>query len=224
MQNNKQSLQLLLSPVVLVITVVLACQTVAYYSLAKSERVPAARPLEQFPAEIGNWVKVQDGVVESEVRDVLKADDLLNRFYGDKTTNVGANLFVAAFRSQRAGAAPHSPKNCLPGAGWTQISDSRLAVEIPGLAQPITVNRYIIQHGEQKSMVLYWYQSRDRVVAGELEAKLYTMVDAIRYNRTDTALVRVIVSLGSDDSSIQENAAIDFVKAFFQPLKGYLPA
>lgn len=224
MQNNKQSLQLLLSSTVLIITAVLAVQTIGYYSLTKNEKVPAARALDQFPSQVGDWIKVQDGVVETEVRDILKADDLLNRYYSDKQTHVGANLFVAAFRSQRAGAAPHSPKNCLPGAGWTQVVDGRIAVQIPGVAEPITVNRYIVQRGEQKSMVLYWYQSRDRVVAGEIEAKLYTMADAIRYNRTDTALVRVIVALGSGDTAAQENAAISFVKTVFLPLRGYLPA
>jgi EpsI family protein len=224
MQSNKQGLQLLLSSSVLIITGVLMAQTAAYYSYAKDEKVPAVRPLDQFPNQVGTWVKTQDGVVEKEVRDVLKADDLLNRFYSDQDSRIGANLFVAAFRSQRAGAAPHSPKNCLPGSGWLPIIDGRLAIDIPGMSEPIVVNRYIVQQGDAKSMVLYWYQSRDRVVAGEIEAKLYTMADAIRYNRTDTALVRVVVSLGSGDTTKQETAAISFVKTFFKPLKNYLPA
>lgn len=224
MQNNKQGLQLLLSSSVLIITGVLMAQTAAYYSFAKVEKVPAARPLDQFPSQVGDWVKTQDGVVEQEVRDVLKADDLLNRFYTDKKSQVGANFFVAAFRTQRAGAAPHSPKNCLPGGGWMPVVDGRISIDVPGTAEPIVVNRYIVQQGDAKSMVLYWYQSRDRVVAGEIEAKLYTMADAIRYNRTDTALVRVVVALGSGDTTDREKAAINFVKTFFQPLKNYLPA
>jgi len=223
MQNNNP-LRLLFSSGVLLITGVLVAQTGAYHTMTKSEKVPAVRPLEQFPNQVGNWVKMQDGVVEQEVRDVLKADDLLNRTYRDRLTGIGANLFVAAFRSQRTGAVPHSPKNCLPGSGWIQIASDQMNIDIPGNAAPIEVNRYIVQHGDSKSMVLYWYQSRDRVVAGEIQAKLYTMADAIRYNRTDTALVRVVVALGVGDTNVQEKAAVDFVKAFFTPLKGYLPA
>jgi len=93
-----------------------------------------------------------------------------------------------------------------------------------GMAEPIQVNRYIVSKGDQKSLVLYWYQTQKRVIANEYKAKIMTIEDAIRYNRTDTALVRVIVPVrGSNDAEAQQEA-VEFVQSFFIPLRKYLPS
>jgi EpsI family protein len=86
------------------------------------------------------------------------------------------------------------------------------------------VNRYVVSHGEERSLVLYWYQSRDRVVASEYKAKLWVMADAVRLNRTDTALVRVVIPIVDRDEDAAMKTAADFVKAFYGPLRHYLPA
>jgi EpsI family protein len=91
-------------------------------------------------------------------------------------------------------------------------------------AEPIRVNRYVIAHGENRSLVFYWYQSRDRVVADEFEAKFWVMVDAMRLNRTDTALVRIVVPIIDKDEAAAERAATDFVKSMYGTLLEYLPA
>jgi len=153
---------------------------------------------------------------------VLKADDLLNRTYVNPATRSGVNLFIAAFRSQRNGKAPHSPKNCLPGSGWTQLASGVLPIDV-GAGQPIVVNRYEVQHEEARSLVLYWYQSRDRVVANEFRAKFWVVADAIRLNRTDTALVRVIVPIANRDSDSAESTAAGFTQAFYQTIRSFLP-
>lgn len=225
MQNPKQIQSPSLNSTVLILSAVLAIQTVAYFSFTKSEKVAAARPLVQLPQKLGTWEKTQEGVVDDQTLAVLKADDTLNRSYGSSALGMGANLFVAAFRSQRTGAIPHSPKNCLPGSGWSPLVNDHILVSLPGRAEPIEVNRYIIQRGDAKSLVLYWYQSRDRAVASEFKAKLYTMVDAVRDNRTDTALVRVVIGLGSNESNAKAQAAAeDFIRAFYAPLRQFLPS
>ena len=134
--------------------------------------------------------------MDEEVRrDVLRADDYLTRIYADSRGNT-VNLFVAFFRSQRAGQTPHSPKNCLPGSGWIWCVSDTIPVSIRRpAAQPIQVNRYVVSKGDDKAVVLYWYQSRDRVVASEYQAAAFTAWDALRYNRTDTALIRVVIPI-----------------------------
>jgi EpsI family protein len=170
---------------------------------------------------LASWNQVEEGVVDEETRAVLKADDLLNRTYASGAA--GANLFVAAFRSQRNGKAPHSPKNCLPGNGWTPMKSDEIALDVGG-AQPIVVNRYVVAHGDERSLVMYWYQSRDRAVASEYAAKFWVVADAIRLNRTDTALVRVVVPIFNRDEEAAGRAAADFVRSFYGTLRGYLPA
>ena len=202
----------------------LVAQAALLYSAIRPEAVTPGPPLAEMPRALGAWRYLQDGVIDQETLDVLQADDILNRVYTRGAQ--GAYLFVAAFRSQRDGKAPHSPKNCLPGSGWSPLSSGEMAIETgpPETSRPITVNRYVVAHGDQRSLVLYWYQSRDRVVASEYKAKFWVMADAIRLNRTDTALVRVVVPIVDRDEDAATQTALDFVKSFYGTLRQYLPA
>jgi EpsI family protein len=207
-----------------VLTGVLIAQALMFYGLSRAEARPTSTPLSQLSDHLGKWTMVGEGLVDQDTRDVLKADELLTRSYQSSATHVPANLFVAYFQTQRTGQAPHSPKNCLPGNGWSESEAGHIFVDIPGRDTPIEINRYLVAKGENKSIVLYWYQSRDRVVASEYRAKLYTAVDAMRHNHTDTALVRVVVPVVNNDDKAATDAAIDFVKDFFTPLRQHFPA
>jgi EpsI family protein len=205
------------------VTVFLIIQTAVLYSSIRTEYVPSSRPLADVPHQLGSWNMSGEAFVDKETQDVLKADDLLSRSYTNGSTGAVALLFVAAFRTQRNGKAPHSPKNCMPGAGYTQLSSENYPLDV-GLAAPIVVNRYVIVHGEARELVLYWYQSRDRVVADEFKAKFWVVADAMRLNRTDTALVRVIVDIKDNDEDAATKVGTDFVRSLFTTLKQYLPA
>jgi EpsI family protein len=205
------------------VTIFLVIQTALLYSSIRTEFVPESRPLNQLPQQLGGWQMTQESFVDKETLDVLKADDTLNRVYRDPSTGASASLFVAGFRTQRNGKSPHSPKNCLPGSGWTQLSSENYTIDA-GLAAPIVVNRYVIVHGQEREMVLYWYQSRDRVVADEFKAKFWVVADAMRLNRTDTALVRVIVPIVNSDEDSATRTGTTFVRAFFSTLRQYLPS
>ncbi|HSR07843.1 MAG TPA: EpsI family protein [Bryobacteraceae bacterium] len=214
-------LKFLKSPPVMAATLLIVLQGALIYSAVRPEAIPAGRPLSMLPAALGSWKLLQEGVIDDDTRNVLKADDLLNRFYGSGTQ--GANLFVAAFRSQRNGKTPHSPKNCLPGTGWTPLNSTQVSIDV-GRAMPIVVNQYVVAHGDDRSLVLYWYQSRDRAIASEYTAKFWVVVDAMRLNRTDTALVRVVVPIVNRDEDAAAKSATDFVKAFYGTLREYLPS
>jgi EpsI family protein len=204
-----------------VASVLLLLQAGLLYSSIRDEVIPASRPLVGIPHTLGSWQFIRDGVIDKETMDVLQADDTLTREYQNGRT--GLSLFVAGFLSQRTGKAPHSPKNCLPGSGWLPLADEEIKLDV-GRGAPIPVNRYIIAHGEQRELVYYWYQSRDRAVADEFKAKFWVVADAIRYNRTDTALVRVIVPIVNKDETKADQEAQDFVKSFYSTLLEYLPA
>jgi EpsI family protein len=207
-----------------VLTVVLLAQAAVIYGTSRSENTPQVRPLSQFPRVLGGWQVIREGYVDQETQAVLKADDTLTRVYADRNAKAALNLFIAFFKTQRTGQAPHSPKNCLPGAGWEESSVGVLDIDVPGEAEPIRVNRYVVSKGEEKSVVLYWYQTQNRVVASEYMAKIYLVTDAIRYNRTDTALVRVVCPVARGDEESATRRAVDFVKAAFGELKKQLPA
>jgi EpsI family protein len=206
-----------------ILTLVLVVQAALFYTLSHGEAIPLARPLSEFPRELGAWTMTNEDTVAPDIREVLRADDYLSRNYANASFSVPANLFVVFFKSQRTGQTPHSPRNCLPGAGWIYASYNIVPVSIPGQAEPIEVNRYVVTRGDAKDLVMYWYQSHGRVVASEYKAKIYVVADALRYNRTDTALVRVVVPITTSEDAASA-AAVQFVQTFFVQLRDFLPS
>jgi EpsI family protein len=195
----------------LILSALFVVQGAAFYGLSeRAELIPLSKPLSEFPAVIGDWRMVREGVIEQDERDVLRADDYLARQYATASGRP-VNLFVAYFQSQRAWQTPHSPKNCLPGSGWTWSVADTLRVDITGRARAIEINRYIVAKGDERAVVLYWYQSRDRVVASEYRAAAFTAFDALRYNRTDTELVRVVTPVTA--------YGVGFIQMFFMKLQ-----
>jgi EpsI family protein len=204
--------------------VVLLAQTAAFYALAfRPENVPPVAPLMTFPEQIGAWRMERDVPVEKEILEILRADDTLSRTYVNPAGGE-SYLWIAYFKTQRYGQAPHSPKNCLPGSGWEPVAGASgpLTLRVPGREAPITINRYVVQHGDERSVSLYWYQSHGRVIAGELSAKFWLVADSIRYRRSDTALVRVTIPV---TSSIQQSidAGVEFVQSVFPDIVRQLP-
>ncbi len=132
------------------------------------------------------------------------------------------HLYVGYYQSQRQGSTIHSPKNCLPGAGWQPMKSDHITIPV-GAGDLIEVNKVMIEKGIEKQVVLYWYQSRGRVIASEYWAKIYLVLDAIGMNRTDGALVRVISPV-VDSERMAEQQAVDFVKELYPLLGRHLPA
>ena len=207
-----------------ILTLVLVIQASLFYAASRGERIPTGPPLDVFPAQLGVWHEEQNYPVEQEIRDQLKADDILNRLYSDPQSRAATGLFVAYFKTQRTGQSPHSPKNCLPGSGWEPEATGVVDVAVAGQPEPIRINRFVVSHGGEKSVVLYWYQSQRRVIASEFSAKFWLVMDSIRYHRSDTALVRVTVPVSNNDQGAATRIGVSFVQTVFPVLKNYLPA
>jgi len=197
--------------------------TGAYFLATRSEYQPTPPPLSSLPTQFETWKMVGDYPIEKEVQDVLKASDTLNRIYQDGQSSSSVSLFIGFFKSQRSGVAPHSPKNCLPGNGWVPERSEIVRYPVPGSAEGIEVNQYIVQKGDSKNVVVYWYQSHGRIVASEYKAKFFVMADAIAKNRTDTALVKLIAPVSNDDVPAALAMAQRFVATSFPSITAALP-
>jgi EpsI family protein len=208
----------------IILSAVLLAQAGMFYGFSRRENIPSHLPLAEFTLTGTPWKAVQDVELSQDELDVLQADDILSRIYQDQQTARGASLFVAFFDTQKTGKTPHSPKNCLPGAGWVPSQSEIVDIAVPGQPLPVQANRYIVARGDNQSVVLYWYQSHNRTVASEYRAKFYTVADSIRYNRSDTALVRIVVAVNGGDTETAIKTATDFAIAFFPQLKRYLPS
>ncbi len=201
--------------------VLLLAAALFLHARSRPETQVARLPVAQFPRDFAGWTSKDLGISQ-EVRDILGAGDFLSRIYF-RPDQPYIDFFIAYFPSQRSGNSIHSPKNCLPGSGWTPIESGPIQIKGPG-GTPVTVNRSVIVKGLDKQMVLYWYQAHDRVVASEYWAKYFLVADAIRMNRSDGSLVRVITPIGrNEDPEIAQQRAVQFAQAALAKLDSYIP-
>jgi EpsI family protein len=179
-------------------------------------------PLQEFPAQLGQWRQVgPDSRFDKETETVLRADDYLARNYSRPDGSV-ANFYVGYYATQRNGATYHSPLNCLPGTGWT-MSNPAIVMISPANGKPaFEANRYIIENGNERQLLVYWYQGRGRTVASEYWGKIYTVLDSMRRNRSDGAMVRVMVSVGKNEAAALA-AATDLAAQAAPSLPVYIP-
>ncbi|MFY9948135.1 MAG: exosortase C-terminal domain/associated protein EpsI, partial [Candidatus Sulfotelmatobacter sp.] len=172
----------------------IALTAILLQARSRTETIPPRQPLSSFPAQLGNW-SGKDIPLDKETLDVLGAGEFLVRGYRDPGSDLPyVDLFLAYFPSQRTGDTIHSPKHCLPGAGWTPERNDQVTISLPGHS-PFPANRYVIARAEARKLVLYWYWAHDRGVASEYWAKFYLVKDAIRMNRSDGALVRITTDM-----------------------------
>jgi EpsI family protein len=213
------------SGVTRVLSLVLALQALVFYTaVSRAEYIPVVRPLAEFPTVLEGWRTVQDVPIEPEELEILKADDTLNRVYANSAANTETSLFIAYFKTQRAGQSPHSPKNCLPGNGWEPLATGTVSIPVTGRTEPIVANRYVTAHGDQRSVTIYWYQSHQRIIASEYKAKFWLVADSIRYRRSDTALVKIVIPVINNDADRATDIGIRFVQAIFPSIQRQLPA
>jgi EpsI family protein len=182
--------------------------------------VPVRRqPLAALPLHLDEWHGRQAAPFADDVVTQLGVDDYINRVYA-APGGAAIGLYVGYYESQRQGDTIHSPQNCLPGAGWRPISSEY--VDLATGSQPVQVNRYVIEKGLDRDVVLYWYQGRGRIVANEYRNKALLMWDAARLQHTNGGLVRIIAPVTGSVTDASERA-IRFATALLSYLGAHLP-
>ncbi len=210
--------------------VVLALLLAAFTTLhlrASVDRVPPSEPLNLLPQNFGAWAS-QDIPISQDTLDILGDGRFLNRIYTKSTLDgepvePPVSLFIGYFPTQRTGQSIHSPQNCLPGAGWTFASSRKIYLQSSEF-KSYPVGEYVIANGTAKQVVLYWYLAHGRSIANDYLAKAYMMADAIRYDRTDGALVRLVTPLEPNESLDSARArVIKFANRLVPTLPRFIP-
>lgn len=189
---------------------------------SRSEVFPPRLPLRDFPKQLGNWTGSDVGI-DKDVLDILGPGDFLLRVYKNQQRVPYIDLFIAYFRSQRAGDTIHSPQHCLPGSGWAPIENERVTLSMPG-HKPFAANRYLIAKGDSRQLVLYWFWAHDRGVASEYWAKYYLVSDSIRMNRSDGSLVRIVTPMfPGETTDAAQQRILPFAGEVLPLLNTYIP-
>jgi EpsI family protein len=213
MFNYRPSVRLWITAGLLMTTFVLL------HSVSHGEAIVPHNALRELPYALGSWVG-KEQPLEERIVQAVGVSDYTNRIYSSQQDGF-AQLYVGYYASQRTGDTIHSPKNCLPGAGWDPIQSGYARILVPGGRQ-IMVNEYVIQQGLDKALVFYWYQGRGRVIASEYSGKFWMVADAISRNRTDGALVRLVTPM--NDGEEKARARLEsFTQLVFPQLDALIP-
>jgi EpsI family protein len=191
--------------------------------ISHSENIHPKKPFSSFPKQIGEWAGKEERF-DQEIYDVLGVDD---SFVGNYMTQEGrqVNLYVGFYQSQREGQTIHSPKHCMPGAGWNIVDTSSEELTIPGRnPERIRVAKLTLEKGTQRQVALYWYQSRGRIIRSEYMQKVYLIMDSIAKRRTDGSFVRLIAPAEKGEEAKAIEDLVDFARLVIPTLGEYLPS
>lgn len=182
---------------------------------SRAEEIPPVKPLSGFPDRIGPW-QGRKGALEHDILQVLGVEDyVLSDFTLPADRYI--NLYIGFYESQRKGDLIHSPRNCMPGAGWNIVETGREMLTDPETGETYKVASLVLKRGNQSQMVLYWFHSRGRIIASEYMQKIWLVVDAVFRNRTDGSFVRLITPVTST-----QQEAVQLLQEFAGLLKPML--
>ncbi len=189
--------------------------------LSNHRDIPLQKPFEEFPEFIDGWRGISSPL-DAKILDILKVDDYMLRKYTDREGRY-IWLYVGFFKNQTEGQLVHSPKYCLPGAGWRPMKTDYISISIPELGMEIPAIKMVLQRGVEREMAIYWYRVGNTYVASEYMQKLYLFWHAMRHRRTDGALIRFNMPLIEDDPERTYTYMVGFIRKVMPILEGYIP-
>ncbi len=210
---------------ILKITTLGILMAIGFYGLHEVDRlepVPSRQLLKDFPQILDDWRLSGTHRMDDQTMDILKVDDYIMRDYMDGAAHA-INLYVGYFQSQRQGKAIHSPRQCLPGSGWSPLRSEPVEIQLPGGHDRATVQAMLMAKGSDRRWYLFWYQGRGLIHKDELVNKVYLIRDALIRKRTDGALVRISCSADPDPEE-SRRILIRFAEILLSRLQNYIPA
>lgn len=191
-------------------------------NLAEREELRLDRlPLTAFPLQLEEW-RASESRLDTQIESSLGLDDYVLADYRRANGEI-VNFYAAYYGSQRKGISPHSPQVCIPGGGWLITDLERKSVAL-GNSQTFAVNRVLIQRGEQRQLVYYWFEQRGRRIANEYWMKWYLLTDAVMRNRSDGALVRLTTPLKAFEAPAAADQRLqDFMQLSVPRLAAHVP-
>lgn len=195
----------------------------SFFIGTRVEIKPDRMEFASFPMKFEGW-QGNRGTIEKIYLDELKLDDyVIADFSG--SNRIPVNFYTAYYSSQKAGESAHSPRSCIPGGGW-RIKEIK-PFDVQGVTarnEPLRVNRLLIQKGEERVLVYYWFQQRGRIIVNEYMVKWYLFWDALTRNRTDGAMVRLTTPIVPGEGIAEADKRLaEFIKATGSSLNKYIP-
>ena len=179
--------------------------------------------LASFPVELKNWAGTDVPILDEDLK-TLGPGEFLQRTYKNQTAGGDdVDLYLAYLPSRSDALYKHLPQDCLIDSGWSLVESGTTSLSLPGDA-PFVANRYLIARGADRQLVLFWYSAYGRRVASESRMDFRLLLDSLRLNRSDNALIRLNTGLlpgeRPDDA---ERRLLAFAELVNPLLNNYIP-
>jgi EpsI family protein len=188
--------------------------------LSNPEIIKPNKPFDTFPLEFGKWQGVKSRF-DQKIYDILGVEDSILANYRSPQGD-SINLYIGFYQSQKEGDLIHSPKNCMPGGGWNITETSIETINFTNNDSQ-NVIKLLLQKGSEKQIVLYWFQSRGRIISSEYMQKIWLVIDSITKHRTDGSFVRFITTVTKNEKESLELLK-EFAKKIYPTLNEYIPS
>ncbi|MGK2907413.1 MAG: exosortase C-terminal domain/associated protein EpsI [Desulfuromonadales bacterium] len=185
----------------------------------ENNAVPVNEPLTDIPASFGAWTMVGQSRFDPQILANLKPTDYLYRVYRDAQGNQ-ATIYIGYHDGGPDSGPIHSPKNCLPGGGWFELSEVKRTLPVAG--RDLQVVQAAYQYNEQKELFIYFFQVKGRVLVSEYSLKLAEITNSIFHNRRDSAFIRISVRY-LDDQDAAAVSGEDFLAEIYPHIAAALP-
>lgn len=178
----------------------LSLGAIASMGAGTQRAMPLQTDLSQLlPVELMGMRGVDQRVTKEEERIAGMDDYLLRSYVAPAAAAATFSVYVGFYEKQTRGHSIHSPKNCMPGAGWEALTSSTTTVTTA--AGSVAVTKYLLKRKQEQAVVLYWYQGRGRIEANEYRVKWNLLRDAAVRRRSDEALARVVVPVTTNEEA-----------------------
>lgn len=182
--------------------------------------VPMAKPLAEFPTLCQEWRMTSQERFSEDVLSVLKPTDYLSREYED-TRGKRIGLYIGYHDGGKNSGEIHSPKNCLPGSGWQQVSTERMYFNEP--LGTINLVKAVYQKGESRELFFYWFQMQKESFSDEYSLKLAGIANSVMHGRKDASFIRVSVPFETDEKEAIA-AGVGFIRNMYPLIRNFIPA
>jgi len=144
--------------------------------------------------------------------DMLKLDDYAFIDYEERGRKI--NLYIGYYYTANKAYASHSPLICYPSQGW-EISGKPAKRTLAVGAHTVNYEVIATSYGEQKELVLYWYQTHARTSTQVYRNKIDMAYNKLMKKNEQHAFVRISVPFAGSTQEEAEKAGTDFLRAFF---------
>jgi exosortase D (VPLPA-CTERM-specific) len=211
-------------PTVAVALLLAAAAAATMLAPQAGQKAPPRKSFSEFPLQLpGGWQGRVDRLAPDIVA-MLAVDDYFVANYQRSRSAPWVNFYTAYYGSQSGGESTHSPRTCIPGDGWAILRTEVVELPTQNALPALRVNRALIQKGDQRQLVYYWFQQRGRSMTGEFEVKWFILRDSLVDDRSDGALIRLVTPLiPNEDPAAAEVRLQDFVRNLQPHLAAYIP-